>query len=802
MSKMYKLALSILFSLTVMTSVTARADGAKTLPYAYGFENEDLAAEGWTTEDCGDESIIHWRGERRSGDCSFSFFSTYSSFSTQYLISPEIDSGGRDYTVSFYYELFSYLNVYSVQVGYSTTTNDLSAFSWEDKTLIEANDFKLYEKAIPAEVKYLAFKFHANGEGVTIFILDDIALYREGCRAPENLTVSEVSNHSARLTWTAPATTDKTLTGYACQYRKRNESEWSEEITTTATSISLYGLTADMDYEARVKAIYGGDTSTCISTRFTTIVAVPYEMGFEDGYGSWTLVDCADIALEEVTFPGGTGRRTQAAHDGNVGLQFSGFAPGKEKDQYLISPRFDDNVPIELSFYYRVPTNIAETIYVGYSTTTKDKDAFTFGSAITASSSSWTEYRDHFPAEARYFAVKYTSNRYYMYIDDFYFDKYSAYAKPTSIHLTALTETEAALTWEAPDGATGYAYQYRKKNDALWSSEVEVSGNSATLSGLAPNTNYDFHLKALYGSNASAFVTFSFQTEAHTVDMPYSDSFENGMGGWRMVNCVGATKITESSNSHSESHYFSFSDTDHPQYLISPRFTGETPVRASFWCENYSYQEGSTLHYFPTQFRIGYSTTTKDLEAFSWSEEIESTYQWKQYAVSLPVDTHYFAVEWTGGFHLFLDDFSFYSSEQAKTATQATFLGEEKYVTSFFNGVAAYQLPAGAVAYTAALDGDQLVFLRIGNGASDVIPAGTPVIIVTESEDLTVTALDSTTVSAREGNVLHASDTPTAVSEGKIGEQTVYVMGIVNGTLGFYPFTGTSIPAGKVYLLR
>ena len=134
------------------------------------------------------------------------------------------------------------------------------------------------------------------------------------------------------------------------------------------------------------------------------------------------------------------------------------------------------------------------------------------------------------------------------------------------------------------------------------------------------------------------------------------------------------------------------------------------------------------------------------------------------------------------------------------TVAAATVLGESKYVATFYHGTLAYQLPAGALAYTAGKDGDKVVFYRIGSD-SNVIPADTAVIIVAEASavsegKLTLTNLLSTDVIARDGNILQGSDTDIAKPSG-----TVCVLGVAEGVLGFYPLTGDTIPAGKAYFI-
>ena len=126
----------------------------------------------------------------------------------------------------------------------------------------------------------------------------------------------------------------------------------------------------------------------------------------------------------------------------------------------------------------------------------------------------------------------------------------------------------------------------------------------------------------------------------------------------------------------------------------------------------------------------------------------------------------------------------------------AKVLGEDKYVTTFYNSLLNYQLPEGALAYTAGLDGTQVVFYRIGEN-SNVIPAGTAVVIVANAASVSLTKLDSEPgVTPHAGNILQGADTDIATPTG-----TVYVLGAVGepAVLGFYKYTGTTIPAGKAY---
>ena len=136
------------------------------------------------------------------------------------------------------------------------------------------------------------------------------------------------------------------------------------------------------------------------------------------------------------------------------------------------------------------------------------------------------------------------------------------------------------------------------------------------------------------------------------------------------------------------------------------------------------------------------------------------------------------------------------------SVTSASVMGESKYVTTFYHGTLDYQLPTGALAYTAGIVDGKVVFYRIGD-SSDIIPKKTAVIIVASSSGpITLTKLTSTTVIPKPDNLLKGSDTDVTLTEGKVDGKTPYVLGISSGTLGFYPFTGSAIPAGKAYYVK
>ena len=126
------------------------------------------------------------------------------------------------------------------------------------------------------------------------------------------------------------------------------------------------------------------------------------------------------------------------------------------------------------------------------------------------------------------------------------------------------------------------------------------------------------------------------------------------------------------------------------------------------------------------------------------------------------------------------------------TAHSGTLAGQTHYWATFYHPNWNYTLPAGAKAYIVKEDKN---LYRVGDGT--IIPAGVAVVIMAESASLTLTATNAN-APAVVGNILQGSDSTVPVA-GLSG--TPYVLGKVGDVLGFYQYTGTSIPAGKAYYL-
>ena len=192
--------------------------------------------------------------------------------------------------------------------------------------------------------------------------------------------------------------------------------------------------------------------------------------------------------------------------------------------------------------------------------------------------------------------------------------------------------------------ATGYKYITFYGQAVIGAS---ISGSNASSMSNIPAEQQNFIPKTTFGYTPSCDI----------YPLPYSYGFEDEdyLECWTMLNCDPATARSEDAK-HTGNYGFKFHyTTNPPQYLISPKFSGNTGVAVSFYYAgiNSSYTE---------HFEVGYSTTTKAPKDFIWSDEVTvNDNTWRLYEESFPVGTKYVAIKCTSDdqMYLLMDDFNF-----------------------------------------------------------------------------------------------------------------------------------------------
>lgn len=166
-------------------------------------------------------------------------------------------------------------------------------------------------------------------------IISNLLVGDPSCPAPKNLTVSNIGETTAEVSWTAGGEE----TAWVLEYKKEGAADWTE-LNVTANTYTLTGLSSSSSYSVRVKANCGDEFSNYAESSFATTCGVvtdfPYEYGFEgDALNTcWSVTDISGGTNWTV----GTNSYYPAYEGSKIGITGSN---GRDRHARLVTPIFD-----------------------------------------------------------------------------------------------------------------------------------------------------------------------------------------------------------------------------------------------------------------------------------------------------------------------------------------------------------------------------------------------------------------------------------------------------------------------------
>ena len=147
------------FMMALLLSTVGGVKAQQALPYVYGFENNDLGADGWIAN-----VVTRYSGisSNATHSGSFGYRFNYDEKNAS-LISPLLTGGDKGVVVSFWYKEDSdYYGDEQFQVGYTTDeTVNANDFIYGD-VITASMAWQQYEKTFPAGTKRIAIKYIFN----------------------------------------------------------------------------------------------------------------------------------------------------------------------------------------------------------------------------------------------------------------------------------------------------------------------------------------------------------------------------------------------------------------------------------------------------------------------------------------------------------------------------------------------------------------------------------------------------------------------------------------------------------------
>lgn len=607
---------SVLFLLLMAMFMPLAMHAQKALPYEYGFENQDLAAEGWTTSNLEEGSgILNLTDDEENPYYVFAF--QFTENPPQFLISPQLTGTENGVFVEFDYA--SYAADYGAetfQLGYSTTTNATSSFTWYPEVTVTnelyyGDDFVLYSKVLPAGTKYVAVK--CTSYDAWYLFLDNFSFtVPDPCAVPSNLVSSEVLVNSATLSWEGLQNT------YNVRYR----------------------VPESMNYTFFEDFENGFDAQG-----WTTI-----RNGGGNEYTDWRVFDATQFSSGGVT-----------NHSGDyVAISRSWSSSAYNVDNWLITPPVTlDGV---LKFWVMDDGQYHEHYDVYVSTTSNNIEDFTLLYEPGNASSTWTEVTvdlSRLGGVTGYIALRNIDyDQDYLLIDDF-----------------GIGTVNQAGPWQPVVSNVTSPY---------------------TLNGLAPETNYEWQVQGNCASGTTDWSISDYFKTASACDTPVNLLASNitaysAVLSWSDYQSDYNVQYRTAANR--ETYYFNdFNETESEGWTWNPFWIygfedpiynipgnenyfiqmgwNSTEEETIISCELPTYESGSIVEFYyfgysvENTFQVGFSSTTTDTDAFTWSNRINAPLQeYTLYQEVLPAGTKYVAFKATAASQsacIFIDDFGIF----------------------------------------------------------------------------------------------------------------------------------------------
>ena len=644
----------------------------KSLPYTCGFESADGCTTGsgkipgcWDAVTYTSVSVYPYvYGSSANTGSNCFYFAGGSSSSVVYAILPEFAEDLQNLTLSFYYKNYSTSSSYpQFTVGYFDPENP-ATFVPVGGALERTSSYTLCErdlKDVPTTVKNIVIRW-AGGSYTNNGYLDDIrVIVTPPCKKPSNLEYTATSAHGVTLSWTNGGEE----TAWKIEYS--TTSDFSSNCTTVDADSNPFTITSGMNantvYYARVKADCGetdGLSDWCNNkVDFRTdcdVVAnseLPWSYGFEDvttGSSVYNIPYCWARTPDDNNIY----VQTSTKRSGSKALKIYG---GGSSNRVIRFPGFEKPISgLTLDFYYQATSGSSYgTPKVGYVNTSG-----TFVSLETLSqSSSFTHCEFVYPSSyddtPAYIAIQYSGGSYdfgNLYIDDITVKVTPSCLTPSSLNCDSKTANTATISWTAGKvGDEAWVVEYSTASNFETSTEVAATTNPYTITGLTAETSYYVRVKTDCGSSeySDPSDALNFTTACPAQALPFEEDFSGSISCWTMIACTSGTGKDGSA-------FKFYYNTTPPQYLISPE------LEASAKAVQVAFDYKVANSFFEESFKVGYSTSTNAISAFTWGTEqtgLTNT-SYTNYVETLPVGVKYVAIQYTANDKsaLYIDNFS------------------------------------------------------------------------------------------------------------------------------------------------
>ncbi|MBR4786535.1 MAG: fibronectin type III domain-containing protein [Bacteroidales bacterium] len=406
------------------------------------------------------------------------------------------------------------------------------------------------------------------------------------CVAP-NMYVSSTTTNTATVEW-VPGYTEGL---WSMEYKLYGDTLWTSVGNQTSSPAILTNLASGTRYMVRMRSECGGiDTSNWVAAEFSTecdaIVQLPFTENFDSYNGSTTTSVSANNLplcwnyLNEGTntsysgYPMIYNYQTYAESGTNTIRFYSYSTVGTYDDQIAILPPMDVTTnpmnTLQVSFDARNQGTYTFQLVVGVMSNPHNKSTFVPVDTIVTTSNTYTSYDipfNNYSGTGAYIALmapRPSTSYNAGYVDNIRVDLIPTCPRPHDLAINDVSPNSVTLSWTEMGTAYNWIVEYDTAGFTPGTgSTVQVQNTpSTTVTGLQPDTRYDFYVMADCGGNDVSYYTskVSIRTSCSAVTIPYSENFDNIGSGtnvipgcWRSINNYSTTNYPYVSTSYHSS---------------------------------------------------------------------------------------------------------------------------------------------------------------------------------------------------------------------------------------------------------
>ena len=347
--------------------------GVYTAPYTQDFNGSDFVPECWQNAGSGTPltgpssfGLSSWTDDNYLNDTNNTTaarVNLYAASKEEWLISPEIDLSTGIFNLEFLVGETDFANSGANEDGGMSTTDDEvqvlittdGGTTWQNITTYSAantpaltgqlESFSLAAYSGVVQIAFWASEGTVNDAADYDFFIDDVAIVVAPCEDPSNITVTNITETAADISWTENGSATEWEVIYGLPGFDPNTAGTTIVDNDGTIGVLLTGLTEGQDYDVYVRAncSTGFDSDWSLVGNFTTVCPAVSNVLVSNETETtadifWTENGSAtewEILYGPVNFDPNTAGTSVLDNDGTLGETLTGLTEGEDYDVYV-----------------------------------------------------------------------------------------------------------------------------------------------------------------------------------------------------------------------------------------------------------------------------------------------------------------------------------------------------------------------------------------------------------------------------------------------------------------------------------